>query len=796
MEYLVESKQNQKSIERFVLILYSLYSAYLCLDCVRQEWNTGIPVFIFGLVAAAWVLHILEWKQYRTRVLWIVLIMQFTVALYACNAQDMSVTILSLIAMAVLVAFFEERGAVGIVAVSTVMIFAYHGLIKETFSALSASELDNLLFQTGNLIGVECIVYVWVKRRSAITEYMSRIMEDLQEAEHSQDDFLANISHEIRTPINTICGMSEIALREKNLDKIREELIGIQDAGHNLTALVNDILDFSQLQSGKMELEEENYNITSTINDIIAMTTVKIQEKKLELIVDCDGDIPQTLFGDEKKIRRVILNLVNNAVKFTSEGCVGIHISCRQESYGVNLMVTVTDTGIGIREENIEKLFLSFSQMDTRRNRQEGGVGLGLAISKALVKQMGGNIAVDSTYGKGSAFRFVVPQKVVDQRPITEVDSRKILHTERLTAPDAHVLVVDDNLMNIRVMEGLLKEYKIKVSKAQSGREALDVVESMEFDLIFMDHMMPEMDGIETFHRIREKEGSYFKEVPVVALTANVAPGMRETFMEEGFADFISKPVEISVLERMLNRILPKEKIHILKEEVISCDAQEAETEVTSGESNMGLDMEKGMLYCGGEESYFDILSICCRDYASNVEELNALLQAKDWKNYTIKIHALKSNMNSVGAFPLGELARELEMAGKREDGGFIQERHESVMEKYQQLIERIKKHPKVVCTEEPPERETMEAEVEENLPELADAAFDEILSSMEEAMFEQDGAELLRLLCTLQTYQYHQTPLAAELTGVQRKIEMEDYMSAVDMLADIRKKLAEKGGH
>ena len=254
------------------------------------------------------------------------------------------------------------------------------------------------------------------------------MIDTLIEAEQSKDDFLANVSHEIRTPVNTICGMSEMALREQDMKKMRDEVLDIRDAGHNLMSIVNDILDFAQLQQDKMDIEEEAYNITSTINDIINMALARKGDKQIEFIVDCDANIPSGLLGDEKKIRRVIMNIVDNAIKFTNDGGVIIDIHARREDYGINLCVSVKDTGSGIGEESLEKLFESFSQVDTRRNRQNGGVGLGLAISRALVQKMGGTITVQSRVNKGSIFRFVVPQKVLDENRIGQVINRHELN--------------------------------------------------------------------------------------------------------------------------------------------------------------------------------------------------------------------------------------------------------------------------------------------------------------------------------------------------------------------------------
>lgn len=660
-----------------------------------------------------------------------------------------------------------------------------------------------------------------------------------------------------------------------------------------------------------MNLEEEAYNITSTINDIINMAMARKADKPIELIVDCDAGIPSGLYGDEKKIRRVIMNLVDNAIKFTNEGGVVIRIYTRKENYGVNLCVSVRDTGIGIEEEGLEKLFESFSQIDTRRNRQEGGVGLGLAISRELVQKMGGTITVQSRIGKGSTFRFVVPQKVLDEKPIGRVRNRETmniaayfdmeqfdmvdirdeytgiitnmisqLHVRchvcrnlaemkrreehsafthvfisleeyqedeayfdalakrarvimvidrprekyitnpdiirlykpfyilpvvsilngsrgseggkqmvrpgKFTAPGAHVLVVDDNRMNIRVVEGLLKEYQISVTYATSGREALELIENMSYDFVFMDHMMPEMDGIETMHRIREKVGHYYRKLPIIALTANAAPGNREMFLEEGFDDFLAKPIEVSVLERVLKRNLPAEKlIFQAKTEDTAEKPQPEKEELVIG----GLDVEKGMLYCGGEKEYLNILEAYYEERKENRQLLEDLFEKHDWKNYTIKVHALKSMMQNIGALSLSAKAKALELAGKRSDIDYIMKNHADMLAEYAHVMEELEACPFLRTEEEKAIGQ------EGELPEIAEAALDEMQAELENAMYELDGERMAELLLRMQGYRYCGTALTEALEPVRKKIEMSDYMSAVEALSKIRKKLEQKGG-
>ena len=604
MEYFKKNQENQKNSERFIIVLFTLYSLNLFTSMVRRDAEVWISALVLIGVLAAWIINISKYRNFRVRAVCISAIMQLTVILYAANTDSLSETIPTFMAILIITAFYGFTDLLFLTLVSALFIIFYHGVIIKSFEGMPTDEILRLAAQLGNIFCAEFVLYIWIKKRNERHEQMYQIIDALMEAEKSKDDFLSNVSHEIRTPVNTICGMSEMTLREHDPEKIRDEILDIRDAGHNLMSLVSDILDFSQLQQGKMNIEEEAYNITSTINDIINMAMARKENKQVELIVDCDANIPSGLLGDEKKIRRVIMNLVNNAIKYTNEGGIVIRVHTRKEEYGVNLCVSVKDTGIGMSEEALENVFESFSQVDTRRNRQEGGVGLGLAISKALLQKMGGVITVRSRLGKGSDFRFVVPQKVLDEKPITQVKDREklniaayfdmeqfdmmairdeystlIMHMVKqlrvrchvcrnlaelkrreeieafshifisleeyqedeayfdelakktsvavvieryndkfitnqdvirlykpfyilpvvsilngsreaaggkqmvrpgkFTAPDAHVLVVDDNRMNIRVVEGLLKEYHIKVTYATSGHEALDVIENM-----------------------------------------------------------------------------------------------------------------------------------------------------------------------------------------------------------------------------------------------------------------------------------------------------------------------------
>lgn len=621
------------------------------------------------------------------------------------------VTVSIIVVLTIMMGFFVIEGgeegfsAVWMFLVPPAMMYFlnlfYGGLVSLTMGVLTAAYLWSPLHTIGYAYTdtyrmrfplvylAETVMCILIQFR---IWYYQREQKDLlvkaEEANHAKSDFLANMSHEIRTPMNAIMGMCELVLNEKDLSEdVRDNCNNIYLSGKNLLGIINDLLDFSKIESGKMDLICDSYQVSSMLNDIINMAMARKGDKDIEFMVDCDSRIPERLFGDEIRIRQVIINLLTNAIKFTHQGGVLFQVHTRRESYGVNLIFTIKDSGIGIKEENLDKIFHSFSQVDTKKNRSIEGTGLGLAISKQLIRKMGGVLHVTSKYGEGTVFTVVIPQKVVEEKPmieihqagkqeclcyirmdkfkhpfvkeayrdvmehignnlgvnycicrtleqtkkelasgrkyghlflgreeyqaskkyfdmlsekiqITVVQERKdhqplldnmrnvykpfyvlpignVINKEKLsfnpgnkaaagkrfTAPKAKILVVDDNAMNLKVALGLLKPYHMTIMTADSGAQAIEMVKSKDYHIVFMDHMMPGMDGVEALHLIRDLDGDYFKELPIVALTANAVTGAREMFLSEGFQDFVTKPIEMNAMERSLRQWLPEELI-------------------------------------------------------------------------------------------------------------------------------------------------------------------------------------------------------------------------------------------
>ena len=794
-------------MELFLLVMYTIYTVGIIISGARPSLENWTDFLLIAVLVSSWFLRICKYKNYRFRATYTSVMMQISLILYTCNEQELRHALPVFIVFVVMVGLYGIAENIYITLITTMIVFGYHILVIRTIPLETVRDVVSLIQRLTNVLFVEFLVFVWTKRNFEDNNKLMGMIEELEKVESSKDDFVANVSHEIRTPINTICGMSEIILNEELPLNVQEKVMDIQRAGRSLMGVVSDILDFSELQSEEIQMEEESYHLSSTINDVVNMALAYKNDKKIDLVIECDPDIPSGLLGDEKKIRRVIIKLMNNAIKFTEAGCVTLSVGYRKEEYGVNLSFSVKDTGIGIREESLEKLFTTFSQVDSSRKRQAGGLGLGLAISQALVQKMGGTITVKSKWGKGTIVRFVVPQKVVDETPIGNMHNRrftsriddqieekqkeKLAPKKKIEASNVHVLLVDDNSMNLRVAEEMLATYGIKVTKAYSGEEALDKITSMDYDFVFMDHMMPQMDGVETLHHIRKKIGTYYQNVPIIALTANAVAGNREKLLKEGFDDFLEKPIERSVLERVLRRTLSEDKFATVRNMGLAefKPLSESNPDWLHLLEDYGLDVKKAILYCNGKDAYYKILMGYCLEGEKTEKQLEECYQKQDWKNYTIAVHGLKSAMRSIGALKISEIAKLLEMAGKNEDVDYILEHHNQLMVEYKYLFTRLQVH---VFEDKQEEKQNIQSEeivvqektVKKETKVISDLEFENKLNEMENAVFALDGEALRKMAEELKTYSFKGRALEEVIAKAERKIEMSDFFSAVDMIA------------
>ncbi|MBQ9565874.1 MAG: amino acid permease [Synergistaceae bacterium] len=521
-----------------------------------------------------------------------------------------------------------------------------------------------------------------------------------ERANATKSEFLASMSHEIRTPINAVLGMNEMVIRESRDKRVTTYARNVESAGKNLLSIINDILDFSKIEAGRMEIVEADYKFSSLLNDVTNMILFKAKQKNLRFDIEVDEALPDDLHGDPVRVRQVVVNVLNNAVKYTHEGGVSLHVTGERNENGLTLVFRVTDTGIGIRQEDLPKLFGKFQRVDLEKNSTIEGTGLGLSITKNLLDMMGGAVEVESEYGKGSTFTIRLPQKIVSDEPIGNfqekfeqyVHSLRAYH-ESFRAPDARVLVVDDTEMNLTVVEGLLSKTEVRIDKAASGFEALALTKRNRYDLILMDHRMPQMDGTEALGHVRTQEGGLNRETPIICLTADAMTGARARFIAEGFTDYLSKPIEGPTLEAALIKYLPPEKVAIREE-----DTEEPES--ASGErteleefyaSAPDLSYGDAVRFCSSEDVLKKTLEQFYRSIKSNANAIDAFLMAKDYKNYTIKVHALKSSARLIGAGKLSADARYLEDLGNsltEEDIRRIGELTPKLLEDYRRFLD------------------------------------------------------------------------------------------------------------
>lgn len=713
-----------------------------------------------------------------------------------------------------------------------------------------------------------------------------------EEANESKSNFLSNMSHEIRTPMNAIVGMTEILLRSDLSEQDRGYLMNIKNSGASLLTIINDILDFSKIESGKLEIVEEEYEPMSMLSDLSMIFLNRIGDKPIELMFDIDKDLPNRLYGDSLRIRQVIINIANNAIKFTEAGYVKLTIKMIQmtEADMVELAVSIQDSGQGIKPDDLKKLFGSFQQVDTKKNRNKEGTGLGLAISKQLVENMGGQIGVKSEYGKGSEFYFNIPQKVIgsqlaaaikeeaivhepivvsgrmgDQRVLAQMRNiaegyglryvdcyeardnnekvdfffvdesmyqelkdgiekyfvsngtelcvlqnpmRETVWNEQVTvvnkplyslnfcqvinhettaafvetdnvmnfiAPQAQILIVDDNEMNLKVAKGLLQPLQMNIDTASSGKMAIEMVQEKRYHIVFMDHMMPVMDGVETTQNIRKLPDEYIQNMPIIALTANAVMGAREIFKEAGMNDFVAKPIELKNICSKIRAWLPKDLIHKMSEPV-AVQEQISEQDLPVIE---GLDVAEGIKNSCSLQLFTNLLGDFYKLIDLKSTKIEKCLADGMIRDYTIEVHALKNTARMIGALELSELFYKMEQCGSAEDLETITRENPAIMELYKSYKRILEPYGKA---NEQDKKEVPKKEIIE--------ALDKINTAMDS--FDLDGADAA--LAELEEYRIPEelSSYMEELRAYVADVAMEDVMNTGKKMIEVLEDLTE----
>lgn len=574
-----------------------------------------------------------------------------------------------------------------------IQVMAYL-ILKDLYNGIFAATGLLVLLGMSGVATIKESMQAEQERRTAIEEGKAK--------EH----FLANMSHEIRTPINAILGMNEMILRECDEADVLEYSQNIKEAGNTLLTLINSILDFSKLTDDKMEIVPAKYSVANVIWDVVHMTENRAHAKNLTFEVNADFRIPESLYGDDVKLRQIITNLLTNAIKYTEKGYVRLSIQLEQMDEEVaTLYVEVKDSGVGIKEEEMDQLFQSFGRVNMDHNRTIEGTGLGIPIVQQLLTRMGSRLEVSSTYGEGSTFSFYLKQAIIKRTPMGDYNHYKARRQKKqepqnyIVTKNAHLLVVDDNEMNRKVVKGLLKHSQAVIDTAQSGAQAIELVRKNVYDIIFMDHMMPEMDGIETMEFMK-KEKLLPAHTVLIALTANAIKGARENYLQAGFHDYLAKPVDSAGLEHILGQYLPAEMVEYQRFEKKSKTEPVEEDQPSDTFSAQELqDICKicpqlhilvGMSYCmNSKDFYLDVLNTFFE--RNIVSKIHAAYEEKQWHEYEIQVHALKSSSLSIGALTISEFARNMEDACKYGQVEFVEQNHENLMQQYKTLLQNIK---------------------------------------------------------------------------------------------------------
>ncbi|MBQ4523974.1 MAG: response regulator [Lachnospiraceae bacterium] len=632
---------------------------------------------------------------------------------------------------------------------------------NQLYCSLSVNKIHDAY---GDTIGYIIIVTDLSERMKTMQE-LEEAMKDAEYANHAKSAFLANMSHEIRTPMNAIMGFSELVLKMDINNEVREHVEDIKWSSHNLLAIINDILDISKIESGKMELVLDRYATGDLLNDVALIISAQAEKKGLEFHMQVAEQMPKELYGDKVRIRGILINILNNAVKYTQKGLVSFDVSILNQTEDfVRLAFKISDTGIGIRQENLKNLFQNFERLDHKINYGIEGSGLGLAIANGYVTLMDGKIQVESTYGEGSVFTVILDQNIIDATPLEKdfFHKKKPLHSNNTSNMKIHgleVLVTDDNLVNLRVAHGILSYYGLLADTASSGMEAIELCRSKNYDLIFMDQMMPGLDGTQTMNQIRDLNSHYSfgGNCKIIVLTADAIKGTRELLIDKGFDEYLGKPINTTELEQLFLRFISEERITYDTPDENSSEngrntehignAKNEKEILFLKEKLPEIKVENGILNCGGEiQDYLNILKITYEYGEKHLAELEYSWKQQDYENYIIKIHALKSTSLSIGATEISDFARKQEESGRSGDFAYIDQNMTTFQKDYRVLLNDLEK---VLSHYQMLESITRA----DALPKLDETTLLPILNNMEHCIDEFDFGKVFEILEEMRKY-------------------------------------------
>lgn len=789
--------QDDKRVKKVVFYVYILFATYFIMMFYRFQ---KAPMFVIVTLATMLISFLVTFIR-KTTVKIHGLCMSgclfAIVAMYGLIPGEHNRLTDMFLAAAVVVSLYQKMELNIFMLISTIVYYLYMVLagryISQTGSFdVSETILDLLIILIGSLMLL--VVIAWNKQ---LQVRLKQKAEEAETAANSKSAFLANISHEIRTPLNAILGMNELVLRESRQPHIKEYAMYIKNSGKSLLTIISDILDLSKIESGKVYLVNENYSLSSLVEDVERSIQKRIMEKGLELKIYVEPELHENLKGDEVRIKQIIMNLLTNAVKYTEKGEVRLYITGTVVDNKQDLTIEVSDTGIGMRSEDMDKLFTNFERLDLKRNRSVEGTGLGLPITKNLLVAMGGDITVSSVYGEGSTFTATVGQEIVNEEQIGDYRKKykeklhhEVRYHESFHAEDARILVVDDNEVNLKIVVGLAKNTKLQIDTALSAAEGLKLIRQHSYQLLLIDHMMPEMDGIEMLQHVKTMDGGIYKDIPAVAITANALSGAKQTYLDAGFCGYLSKPIDPERFEQIIKDNLPQEYVTECGDGNGDTATEGQETDGTSDPkqaeewSILGIDIAKALSYIGGSrELYISLLQTYLDGSEERIRKLEECKNKEDIFNYDITIHGLKGISASIGADSMAIAAAGLEEACKDPQTAmtYIQMNHDQVVSRYRELLEQIKKWLANIETDGKIEKEAVT-----NITEMLT-----IISDLKTAVFEYK--EKAACTCLERLYKTEIPELADEMDAKYYGIldKLYQYVSDYDM--DKAYELAEK---